>query len=105
MATGIVLPSLSTRDLTANSPYIITFSIPIADTEYSFILPATVRGFSFRCRNGSKVKYGYVSGGDYRTLLPGCTYHTDIVLNRTASLTIYVSSSIPSILEIEYWTS
>ena len=91
----------------ASNPLLSNMSILLANTEYSFSLPAGTKQFEFRSRLGAKLQIAYTSGDTgsiFKTIWSGCLYsETGLLL--TASLDIYVQGSKPNdVLEILSWT-
>lgn len=89
-----------------SSPTIINLSLPTAGTEYSQLIPLSVKKFMLRSRLSGRLQVAYISGQTNTTFLtisPGCTY-TEEGLAATSPLTLYVNSSKPSdVLELILW--
>lgn len=76
------------------------FSVPLANTEYSFALPSNCKGFTLKSRNVAKINFGYASGvlALYFSIPAGGVYCDN---NFYSSQTIYFSSSTAgNVLEI-----
>lgn len=82
------------------TPVISNFTATLADTEYSFALPANCKGFVLRSRKIARVNFGYASGVDTLYFsIPLGGFYTDN--NFYTAQTIYFSSSVASnVLEI-----
>jgi len=87
---------------------IANISMVAADTEYSFVLPATTRAFVLKLRNldgkAAVLRIYETSGGvPYLTVNPGGLYsRTDMLL--ASSLSIYIQSNLAGrVAELEYW--
>jgi hypothetical protein len=81
-------------------------SMPVANTEYSFTLPAGTTQFSLHPRLPSTLTITDTSGGlDYYTVFKGCGYSESNLLVDTGGLTLYIKSDIGSnVLEIVSWS-
>lgn len=89
-----------------DSPFISNVSLLLANTEYSFIMPAGTRQYLIVARNGSKIQLSYEVGQtalEYVTIRPWVSYQEKLLKGAVAR-TVYFRSSQPSeILEILYW--
>ena len=89
------------------NPLINTLDLLLANTEYSFALPAFTRLFLVQNRNRGLLKIAFVAGGtsgvDYLTIFPG--NFAQWSMNVESPLTIYVQSpSAAQVVEINHWT-
>ena len=89
----------------ATSAEIINLSTPLANTEYSQLLPLNTKKFSLRVRGIATTRVAWVSGEtatNYFTIPPGCTMSEDLV--KLDTITVYLRTDKPSqIIEIQAW--
>lgn len=84
-----VIGTVSTQTLDA--PTVQTLLLVSADTEYSAVLPAGTKYFSFQNRDDGLLKYRSTSGGPYWTVFPGQP-HPIYNIKGTATITLYLES-------------
>lgn len=88
-----------------DTPTIANVSVPLANTEVGYVLPADTMRFTLRARNASKLQISYVLGDTgtlFFTVPRGCTFMEGDL--NVASLTIYIRSSDPSeTVEVLSW--
>lgn len=92
----------------ASSPAIANVSIPLANTEVSYMLPAETKRFYLSLRDaGADLKLAYVlgdSGTTYITIHRGNWYSEDL-LSLSGTLTLYFQATAAGqTAEILYWT-
>jgi len=91
------------------APTVLNIAAPLANTEYSFVLPANTNKFEIRSRDSKAlVKFCYTlgaSGTTYFTVNRGCAYRQESLrLTTITSRTIYFqTSSAANILEVIAW--
>lgn len=86
------------------TPTIYNVSVPLANTEVSQALSASVKRFTIRVRGESRLKLAFVSGQsgtNYITIPPGCTY-TEDEINFTGTL-YFQTVKASQIVEILEW--
>jgi hypothetical protein len=93
--------------LNIQNPLLNTLSLPLANTEGSFALPAFTRFLLVQNRNTGLVKLAFImgdtSGTDYLTIWPG--NFVQYSLNVESPLTLYMQSPKASqVIEINHWT-
>lgn len=95
-----ILVALGGAGSANTTPTISNFTATLADTEYSFALPANCKGFTIRSRKIARINFGYASGVNALYFsIPLGGFYTDN--NFYSSQTIYFSSSVASnVLEI-----
>lgn len=88
----------------ASSPTVVLVNMPLANTEYTYTLPAGCKQFLLRLQGMNTLNVGYVSGSTNLTIPRGCFYQ-ESDLNLPATLDIYLTSSSPSqVVELLVWT-
>jgi hypothetical protein len=91
----------------SSNPTIANVSIPLANTEVSYTLPANTKKFYIKLRDASAVlKLAYVMGDSGITYLtiPRSNWYGESELSVTG-LTLYLQSSSPSqVAEVIIWT-
>jgi len=93
--------------LNIQDPLINAVSVPTANTEVSFALPAFTRLLMIQARTTGLIKVGFeaasTDGLNYLTLFPGM--YAQWSLNVESPLTLYFQSpSASQIVEINHWT-
>lgn len=88
------------------TPVVSVVSMPLAATEYSFVLPQDCRQFLVKTRSGAVLQVAYASGQSgttYMTVPRHCFYaESDIKL--TSTVTLYFQSPLASQeLEVLTW--
>lgn len=73
------------------TPTIVNLSAPVANQVYSFLLPASCKGFYVKARKISKVTLSYSSGGPYITIGRGGHWDEFKTLD---GVTVYLTSDI-----------
>jgi len=106
-STGIdLLKGIVSADFVSD-PSISVLTAVLADTEYSFMIPAGTREFTISSRGLATVKIAFSTGQlstNYVTIPPGYVYERS-KLRRFGSLTLYVSASKSGEqLEIHSWS-
>lgn len=83
---------------------ILNIPIAAANTDTPLVLPATIRRFEMRVRDGKGVlKIFDTSGGPFLTIARGSAYTSGLIKN--PALTFIVQSSQPGcVLEVECWS-
>lgn len=88
------------------NPTIVNLSIPLANTEVSYVFPAGTKRFSLQNRFDGKITLAYAVGDSgilYYTIWPGNEFAENNI-HVSASITIYVQSPKASqIIEIRSW--
>lgn len=89
------------------TPKIVNISVPLANTEQSYLLPANTKRFVMRVRDGlAQIKLAYVSGTTgtvYRTVDMGASYESGLI-DAPSGFTVYFQLTKASkIIEIESW--
>jgi len=82
-------------------------TLTLANTQYTYVLPANTKALSFRIRSGSyDLRYGYsaLAGGNYRTLAAGASYNRENLDLTGATLYLNCPDAAGEIVEIEIWT-
>lgn len=93
--------------LTVLTPTIANVAMLLANTEYSYVLPANSKRFLILLRTPSvaKLKLAYASGDSgilYVTVNPGCHYGEGEIL--APSLTLYFQATLPGqVAEVVSW--
>ena len=94
-------------DLTgSNTPTITVVSMPLAATEYSYVLPANCRQFQVKTRSGAVAQIAYSSGqsGTNYITIPRFCFYAESDLKLVSSVTLYFQSPLASQeLEILAW--
>jgi hypothetical protein len=90
-----------------NTPKVVNFSLPLANTEYQVTLPIGAKKISLQLRGSASLKISEISGNIasdlYFTLFPGNTHTTSGIIGNSAII-LYVQTSLPTqILEVLYW--
>lgn len=105
-SSGGTSPVSSTNQTSPKTPSLHVDTIALADTEYSYALPAGTRWFSIINQSVPVLKVAYTSGQSgitYREIPRGCSSQHPS-LDSTASVTIYYQASVAGgRLEIESW--
>lgn len=84
-------------------------AITLANTEQSYVLPATTLGFVLKLRDsGAALKLAFTSGQSgvtFFTIPRGCSFSTE-GLTLTGPMTLYFQATAAAqVLEIVYWTT
>lgn len=94
----------------ATSSAVYNVTLTLADTEYSQVIPANCRAFSFQCRTAFNVRYQYVSGrvagpvAPYMTMKSGGAVNEGPINLGGSLLTLYLASSEAGVVvEITAW--
>lgn len=94
-------------DTSVELPSILNVTLTIADTDYPVVIPASIKRYSLKVRNGSsrlKLAFTPINSNPYLTIERGTTYTEDFI-KRTTALTIYLQSNKDNqVLELIYWT-
>ena len=78
-------------------------ALTLANTEYSYALPAGTKSFCLQNRGDGLIKFKSAAAGDYWTLFPGQPYYISNIKD-TASITVYLESPKPAqTVEIISW--
>jgi hypothetical protein len=88
-----------------STPFIANLSMPVANTEYSYAIPANTTSLKFRSRESGKVKFAYNSGGTgsiFFTLSMGTTYEVNNI-NSVGNTLYFRSNKVGEVMEIEGW--
>jgi hypothetical protein len=101
------LPSSPVTTVKPGTPTIDNVSLPLAGTEYSYVLPAGTQRFVLKLRSYSaSLQLSYTlgqSGLVYLTLPPGTNYSEADILE-TVTITLYMQATANSqIVEIVSW--
>lgn len=87
------------------TPFLANLSMPIANTEYSYAIPANTTEFRFRARAGSSIKFAYASGGTsstFYTLSRGASHEVKNI--NSVGITLYIQGDkTGEVLEITGW--
>lgn len=105
MAGGVVIPSISLRDLTVANPMISNLTL-LANTEIQVTFPTTVKRFLIRTRTSCTLKLATTAGAsstEYLTIPAGCNL-TQEALSPSAQFIFYINASRDTILEVLAWT-
>ena len=96
--------------LVASEPTTKNVTCTLANTEYSYTLPAGTIHFDMQARGNTLLRFAFAPGvvatptGDYATLKPGFTWETPSPLWGQQTLTIYLASpSAGAVAEIISW--
>jgi hypothetical protein len=90
-----------------NTPKVVNYSLPLANTEYLVSLPIGAKKISVQLRGAALLKIADTSGDIatdlYYTLFPG-NCHITSGITGSAAIILYVQASAPAqILEVLYW--
>lgn len=100
------LQDISSKVTGISSPVINNISIAVANTEQSFVIPATAKKVFFQMEGTSRLQYSFTSGQsgtNYITLHPGVGFEIEN-LELSSSLTLYYqATSAGDTLQILYW--
>lgn len=90
-------------ELGVSTPNIVYVNLPLAGTEYSYVLPQNTREYWFVNWGKCLVEYGYASAGNTMPLnIKEAREKTKLTL--TSSLTIYFKSiNDGGLIKLEYW--
>lgn len=104
--------STSSTELSGKTPTLVVIPAPLANTEYSFVLPNNTTRFIIRSRNSmAKMQFSFTMGGialgDYFTVHPGAAYNEEkLLLTTISSRTIYFQTSkAANELEVISWSN
>lgn len=104
-SSGTITGSVNLKQV--KNPALSNISIPLANTEVTIVIPAATVRFMIKAR-GSKIQFAYTAGNSgttFVTVPAGCNYSEDLI-NDTASLTLYVQSTLAGeIVELLTWTA
>lgn len=102
----IALDVSNTKDVTVSVPGILNVSMPTPATEYTVNIPALVKEFSIKSRDGGVLQFCYTSGQsgtNYITLNSGSVFNKDGIYSLVA-IPIYFQCSKATTLELFYWS-
>jgi hypothetical protein len=103
MASGVVIPGSSSRELLAKDPAV--YNIPVvANTENSYTFPSSIRRFLIKVRSGSKLQITFTalaSNTTYFTLAPGAVYAEE---NLDKECTVFFQAPQADVVEILTWS-
>ena len=105
MAGGVVIPSISLRDLTVANPAISNLTL-LANIEIQVTFPTTVKRFLVRARTPCTLKLATTAGAsttEYLTIPAGCNLTQDSLASNT-QFVFYINASRDTILEVLAWT-
>ena len=89
---------------TIQTPLVSNTILVLANTEYTFVLPAGSKSYALQNRGDGLVKYRTASGGDHWTLFPGQPYYISNIKG-SATVTIYLESPKASqTIEVLSWS-
>jgi hypothetical protein len=77
MATGVVLPSSSVRELLVKNPVVTNVNVPTPNTEQTVSLAGTIRRITIKARGTAKLQIAFVateSATNYITVPPGAIF-------------------------------
>jgi hypothetical protein len=89
------------------TPFIANLSMPLANTEYSYAIPANTTILKFRSRESGRVRFAYISGGTsstFFTLSMGATYEVQNI-NSVGNTLYFQSNKTGEVIEIEGWST
>jgi hypothetical protein len=104
MATGIVFPSSSTRDLLVKNPEIINLPVTTPNVEQVYSFTGSIRKMSIKCRGTATIKLAFTvgdSGSNYITLHPGTIMTED---NFELPVSLYFQLDRNDVVEILTWS-
>jgi hypothetical protein len=84
--------------------------MPLADTEYSYLLPDGCKAFEFRNRGTASIRYAFLPGvvatsiDPYHTLPSNWSYGTDIQLDLIGVSLYFASSTAAQTIELLSWS-
>lgn len=90
----------------ASSPTVVNISMPLAGTEYSYVVPASAKQFLIQTRDGAPLQLSYSVGTSATNYIsiPRWCFYCDSDLS-AAGVTLYFQSTKASqIAEIVVWT-
>jgi len=108
---GAVAVDIAGRVVLSEPTTVTEYNITLVNinTEYSQVLPAKCRAFSFRCRTAHDVRFAFTTGkvagpvAPYQTLKANGEYWKDNI--HPATLTLYLASATAGVVvEIEAWS-
>lgn len=103
MATGIVLPSSSVRELLVKSPVITNVGIVTINTEQSISLAGVIRRITVKARGTSTLRIAFEStetATNYITIPPGAIFTEEFI---EAPAQLYFRSDKIDTVEILTW--
>lgn len=83
-----------------------TVTLTLANTQYTYVLPANLKALSFRMRSGNyDLRYAYepLAGGNYRTLPAGASYNREGIDLSGKTLYLNCVDGAGEIIELELW--
>lgn len=96
--------------LVASEPTVKNVTCTLANTEYSYIIPAGTIQFDLQARGNHLLRFAFTAGlvatptGDYATLKPGFTWEPASPLWGQQTLIIYLASpTAGAVAEIISW--
>lgn len=96
---GVV--NVTSTDACLELPTISRLSLPVADTEVSYVLPLNTRMFRLKSQSGEKLLLAYSSGGTQYTIPRKTEY---CLTDLCADVTLYITSPKSDVtVEIESW--
>lgn len=101
--------TISNVSPTPNNPTIANIAVPLANTEYSYLIPASTKSFRISVRGGlAKLQLAFVAGKsniEFTSIGFGCCYSIENITT-SALLTAYFQCSKPNeIVEIITWSN
>lgn len=103
MATGIVLPSSSVRELLVKNPAITNISVPTPNVEQSVMLSGTVRRITIKARNTATIRIAFEpteTDTNYITIPAGAVFSEEFF---EAPAQLYFQSDKIDTVEILTW--
>jgi len=101
------LIDINTKLTGISTPTITNISIPLANTEQSYVLPIGTKKFFFQIEGTAKLQYSFTSGQsgtNYITVFGGAREQVD-GLELSSALTLYFQASKANEkLQLMYWT-
>jgi hypothetical protein len=86
-------------------------TLTVADTEYSFAIPANCKSIEFWSRNGYPLRYSLTATGrvatptgDYLTLKSNCSYASPFTLNLSSKTIYFATDNAGDVVEILAWS-
>lgn len=103
MATGVVIPGSSSRELLVKDPAV--YNVPVvANTETSYTFPNTIRRFMIKVRAGAKLQVSFTAlatNTTYFTLHPGAVFVEE---NLDKEITVFFQAPQADVVEILTWS-
>ena len=91
--------------VSATTPFVANLSMPIATTEYSYVIPNGTTSLQFRARAGSSLRFAYSANGTnttFFTLSRGATYEIQNI-NAFSSTIYFQGDKTGEVVEINGW--